>query len=249
MGSLEGKVALVTGGTSGIGLATAQAFLAQGASVCITGRDAGRLENARQLLGETVLALQGDVRLPLDHERVFAGIAERHGHLDIVFANAGIGAKAYLGAIPLDQIDELFDTNVKGTMLTVQGALPLLRAGSSIILSAGIIASKGYAGWSAYSATKAAVRSLARTWSSDLKGQGIRVNAISPGVIPTPGYLAMGMTEPQLEDFFVLTAGNATLSRNGGVEEVAQAAVFLASDASSYLAGSELFVDGGAAQI
>jgi NAD(P)-dependent dehydrogenase (short-subunit alcohol dehydrogenase family) len=247
--TLEGKIALITGGGSGIGLATARAFIDEGATVYITGRRAEPLAQAAASLGERAIAVQADVSSPDDQAALFAAIGEAHGRLDIVFANAGVGEKAYLGQIPVEQIDRLFDINVKGVILTVQGALPLLASGGSIILNAGIIGSKGYAGWSVYSASKAAVRSLARTWSSDLKGKGIRVNVVSPGVVTTPGYARMGMSGEQLDGFFQLTADIAPLSRNGEPDEVARAVTFLASDDSRFVAGIELFVDGGAAQI
>jgi NAD(P)-dependent dehydrogenase (short-subunit alcohol dehydrogenase family) len=246
---LAGKIALITGGSSGIGLATAKAFLDEGATVYITGRRLEMLEEAAASLEHAVIAVQADVSSPVDLARLFARIGQEHGRLDIVFANAGIGEKGYLGDISVEQIDRLFDVNVKGVILTVQGALPLLRNGSAIILNAAIIASKGYAGWSVYSASKAAVRSLARTWSSDLKGKGIRVNVVSPGVIPSPGYARMGMSGEQLDEFFLHTADIAPLQRNGRPQEVARAVTFLASDDSSFVAGTELFVDGGTAQV
>jgi NAD(P)-dependent dehydrogenase (short-subunit alcohol dehydrogenase family) len=245
----DGKTALITGGSSGIGLATARAFIDEGACVYITGRRLETLEAAAASLGRAAVAVQADVSSPDDLAGLFARIGQERGTLDIVFANAGIGEKAYLGDISVAQIDRLFDVNVKGVILTVQGALPLLRRGSSVILNAGIIASKGYAGWSVYGASKAAVRSLARSWSSDLKGKGIRVNVVSPGVIPSPGYGEMGMSGEQLDAFFVHTAEIAPLLRNGALQEVARAVTFLASEDSSFVAGTELFVDGGAAQV
>lgn len=245
---LSGKVALVTGAGSGIGRATVRLFVAEGATVYAAGRTGAKL--AETCAGiEGAFPIEADVTKPADLARLFEAITTRHGRLDVLFANAGLGAKAYLGAIEPDHIDALFDVNVKGLIRTVQGALPLLGSGASIILNAGIIASKGYAGWSVYSATKAAVRSLARTWSSDLRGKGIRVNVVSPGVVLTPGYEAMLPDDAQRAAFFDLTAGLSPLERNGAPEEVARAVLFLASDESSFVAGAEIFADGGAAQI
>src|SRR5258708_17269746 len=187
MGKLDGKIALVTGGNSGIGLATAKQFVHEGAYVFITGRRGAELAAAVKEIGRNVTGVQGDVSNVADVERLFAQIKQEKGTLDIVFANAGVARYAALGAISEEFFDSIFDTNVKGLLFTVQKALPLLPNGASIILSASMVGSKGLATYSVYSATKAAVRSLARTWTTDLKERRIRVNAVSPGTIDTPG--------------------------------------------------------------
>src|SRR5271170_6589518 len=198
----EGKVAVVTGGNSGIGLATAQRLAAEGAYVFITGRRQAELDAAVKLIGKNVTAVQGDVSNLADLDRLYATVKQQKGHLDIVFANAGGGEFAPLGAITEEQFDKTFNANVKGLLFTVQKALPLLRDGSSIILNASIVSIKGMPAFSVYSATKAAVRSFARSWTIDLKDRKIRVNAISPGVIPTPGYnVSLGMSHEQVDQF------------------------------------------------
>lgn len=249
MGKLDGKIAVITGGTSGIGLATAQAFVAEGAYVFVTGRRQAELDAAVALIGKNVTGVQGDVSKAIDLERLYATIGREKGKLDIVFANAGIAGLAPLGELSDEHIDSLLAINIKGVILTVQMALPLLASGSSIILNASIVASKGFANWSVYSATKAAVRSFARTWSADLKGRNIRVNAVSPGVIVTPGYDTLGLPDDVREGFLAHTASTAPLSRNGVAEDVAKVVTFMASDDSGFITGSEIFVDGGIAQI
>ena len=194
MAKLTGKVALVTGGNSGMGLATAKLFAAEGAKVVITGRRQDALDEAAKNVGPSVLAVQGDVSKMADLDRLFATIKSKFGHLDILFANAGLGGVAPLGQVTEEQFDREFAINVKGLFFTVQKALPLLRDGSSIILNASIAAHMGMEGFSVYSATKAAVRSFARTWTSDLKGRKIRVNSLSPGPIETPIFGKMGLT-------------------------------------------------------
>lgn len=247
MGKLQGKVALVTGGNSGIGLATARRLVEDGAFVFITGRRRDELDAAAQQIGENVVAVQGDVSKLADLDRLFATIREQVGHLDILFANAGMGASAPLGSITEQQFDVAFDTNVKGVLFTVQKALPLLRDGASIILNASIVASKGMPGVSVYSATKAALRSFARTWTSDLKSRKIRVNVVSPGATDTPGLREMRNSDSdQLSAAF---SPFIPLGRLGRPEEIASAVSFLASSESSYVAGIELFVDGGFAQV
>ena len=249
MKNLNGKIAVVTGGSSGIGLATARLFVERGAYVYITGRRAEELKIAESLIGRNVTAFQGDVSSSDDMERLYQIVGREKGHLDIVFANAGIGDLAPLGALNDKHIDSLFNVNVKGVIYTVQKALPLLRPGSSIVLNASIVASKGFPNWSVYSATKAAVRSFARTWSSDLKGKGIRVNAVSPGVIVTPGHGTVGLTAEEVSAFLAYTASITPLEKSGSAEDVANVVAFLASDDSKFIAGVELFVDGGFAQI
>jgi NAD(P)-dependent dehydrogenase (short-subunit alcohol dehydrogenase family) len=246
---LDGKVAVVTGGSSGIGLATAKLFVKEGARVYITGRRQAELEAAGALIGANAKAVQGDVSEPADLDRLYELIRNEVGRVDVVFANAGGVMPAPLGSLTNEHIDYHFNTNVKGVIWTVQKALPLMRPGGSIILSASIVASKGWANWSVYSASKAAVRNLARTWSSDLRGQGIRVNAISPGVIPTPAHENAAGSLDAMKAFMEYAASITPLARTGTEEEVAKAVAFLASDESSFIAASEIFVDGGIAQI
>lgn len=247
---LAGKVAIVTGGSSGIGLATAKQFVSEGAYVFITGRRQSELDAAAQAIGQNVTAIQGDVARLADIDKIYAAVREQKGKLDIVFANAGIGEFAPLGQITEEHFDKHFAVNVKGLLFTVQKALPLLAEGGSVILNASIVATKGFPSFSVYSATKAAVRSFARTWSVDLKAQKIRVNVVSPGVVPTPAYsLSLGLTAEQIDQFVQSSIPNIPLGRAGTTEEVAKAVLFLASDDSSYVTGIELFVDGGLAQI
>jgi NAD(P)-dependent dehydrogenase (short-subunit alcohol dehydrogenase family) len=246
---LDGKVAVVTGGSSGIGLATAKLFVKEGARVYITGRRQAELEAAGALIGANAKAVQGDVSEPADLDRLYELIRNEVGRVDVVFANAGGVMPAPLGSLTNEHIDYHFNTHVKGVIWTVQKALPLMRPGGSIILSASIVASKGWANWSVYSASKAAVRNLARTWSSDLRGRGIRVNAISPGVIPTPAHENAAGSLDAMKVFMEYAASITPLARTGTEEEVAKAVAFLASDESSFIAASEIFVDGGIAQI
>ncbi|OYD87699.1 oxidoreductase [Nostoc sp. 'Peltigera membranacea cyanobiont' 213] len=249
MGKLEGKIALVTGGNSGIGLATAKQFVAEGAYVYITGRRQVELDAAVEAIGKNVTAVQSDVSNLADLDRLFATIKQELGHLDIIFANAGGGQIAPLGAITEEHFDKTFNVNVKGLLFTVQKALPLLPEGASIILNASITSIKGTPAFSVYSATKAAVRSFARNWILDLRERKIRVNAISPGVVPTPGYDHLGLNDQQLQEFVDSQASTIPLGRVGTPDEIAKAVVFLASDDSSFVNGIELFVDGGMAQI
>ncbi|MBD2451385.1 SDR family oxidoreductase [Nostoc sp. FACHB-152] len=249
MKKLEGKIALVTGGNSGIGLATAKQFVAEGAYVYITGRRQVKLDAAVEAIGKNVTAVQSDVSNLADLDRLFATIEQEQGHLDIIFANAGGGQIAPLGAITEEHFDTTFNVNVKGLLFTVQKALPLLPEGASIILNASITSIKGTPAFSVYSATKAAVRSFARNWILDLRERKIRVNAISPGVVPTPGYDHLGLNDQQLQEFVDSQASTIPLGRVGKPDEIAKAVVFLASDESSFVNGIELFVDGGMAQI
>lgn len=248
-GKLEGKVAVITGGNSGIGLATAKLFVAEGAYVFITGRRQGELDSAARQIGENVTAVQGDVAKLADLDRLYATVKAKTGRIDILFANAGTAELAPLEKINEEHFDKIFDTNVKGLLFTVQKALPLLPDGASIILNASIVASTGNPAFSVYSATKAAVRSFARTWILDLKERKIRVNAISPGPIGTPGLDGLGQTEGIGEQLKAGLVASVPLGRMGTPDEIARAAVFLASEDSSYVTGTELFVDGGAAQI
>lgn len=247
---LAGKVAVITGGSSGIGLATAKRFVDDGAHVFITGRRKSELDAAVNQIGRNVTGVQGDVAKSADIDKLYAAVKAQKGALDIVFANAGTGEFASLSQITEDHFDKQFNVNVKGLLFTVQKALPLMQPGGSIVLNASIVSITGSPAFSVYSATKAAVRSFARTWCVDLKERGIRVNAISPGVIPTPGYnISLGMTQEQVDQFVQSSIGNIPLGRPGTTDEIAKAVVFLASDDSSYVNGIELFVDGGLAQI
>jgi NAD(P)-dependent dehydrogenase (short-subunit alcohol dehydrogenase family) len=247
---LEGKVAVITGANSGIGLATAQRFVAEGAYVFITGRRQSELDAAVKQIGKNVTAVQGDVSNLADLDRLYATVKQEKGHIDILFANAGTGEFGPLGAITEEHFDKTFNANVKGVLFTVQKALPLLKDGSSIILNASIVSVTGSPALSVYSASKAAVRSFARTFTSDLKDRKIRVNAVSPGVIPSPGYRnSLGLTDEQIKQYADSAVVNIPLGRTGTLDEVAKVVAFLASDESSYVTGIELFVDGGMAQI
>ena len=248
-GKLEGKVAVITGGNSGIGLATAKRFVAEGAYIFITGRRQAELDAAVKKIGENVAGVQGDVAKLADLDRLYATVKAKKGRIDILFANAGIGELAPLGAITEEHFDKTFNTNVKGLLFTVQKALPLLPDAASIILNASIVASTGNPAFSVYSATKAAVRSFARTWILDLKERKIRVNAISPGPINTPGLDGLGQTAGVGDQLKESLLASVPMGRIGTSDEIAKAVVFLASDDSSFVTGTELFVDGGAAQI
>jgi NAD(P)-dependent dehydrogenase (short-subunit alcohol dehydrogenase family) len=248
-GKLEGKIALITGGNSGIGLATAKEFVSEGAYVFITGRREAELAAAKKQIGKNVTAIQGDVSSLDDLDRLFVQIKKEKGKIDILFANAGVARYAPLGTITEDFFDSIFDINVKGVLFTVQKSLPLLRDGGSIILNASIVATKGLSSNSVYSATKAAVRSFARTWTTDLKDRRIRVNAISPGPIDTPGLSELLASSETGEQRKKMISTTVPLGRFGRPEEIAKAVVFLASDDASYITGIELFVDGGFAQV
>jgi NAD(P)-dependent dehydrogenase (short-subunit alcohol dehydrogenase family) len=246
---LEGKIALVTGGSTGIGLATAQQFVAEGAYVFITGRRQPELDAAVKTIGSNVTAIKADASSLTDLDKLYAQIKQEKGRLDIVFANAGGGEFAPLGAITEEHFDKTFDTNVKGLLFTVQKALPLIPDGGSIILNASIVSIKGMPAFSVYSATKAAVRSFARSWTIDLKERKIRVNVISPGPIETPAIDRLAQTEEQRQGLMAQLASGVPLGRVGQPKEIATVAVFLASDDASFIAGVELFVDGGYAQV
>jgi NAD(P)-dependent dehydrogenase (short-subunit alcohol dehydrogenase family) len=245
----EGKVALVTGGNSGIGLATAKRFVQEGAYVFITGRRQSSLDAAVKEIGSNVTAVQGDVANLADLDRLFAAIKQQKGKLDILFANAGGGEFAPIGSITEEHFDKTFNTNVKGLLFTVQKALPLMPKGSAIILNASIVSSKGMPAFGVYSASKAAVRSFARTWTNDLKDLGIRVNVVSPGPINTPGMDGLSSDPVQLAQMKAGLAAGVPLGRLGEADEIAKAVSFLASDESSFVAGVELFVDGGMIQV
>lgn len=249
MGKLEGKIALITGGTSGIGLATAKRFVNEGADVFVTGRRGQELEAAVKEIGKGVTGVQGDVSKRADLDRLFAHIESEKGRLDVLFANAGVAQYGRLGEISEELFDSIFDINVKGVLFTVQQALPLMPDGASIILNASVVGSKGLSSNSVYSATKAAIRSFARTWTTDLKERRIRVNAISPGTIDTPGLNDLLASAAAGQERVQMMHNSVPLGRFGTADEIARAVVFLASDDASYVTGAELFVDGGFAQV
>jgi NAD(P)-dependent dehydrogenase (short-subunit alcohol dehydrogenase family) len=249
LGKLAGKIALITGGNSGIGLATAKRFVNEGAYVFITGRRKSELDAAIKDIKRNVTAIQGDVANLDDLDRLFTQIKKGKGKIDILFANAGIAKYAPLGTITEELFDSIFDINVKGLLFTVQKALPLLPDGASIILNASVVASKGFSSNSVYSATKAAVRSFARTWTTDLKNRRIRVNAISPAATDTPGLNELLASLETGKERRKMISNAVPLGRLGRSDEIANAVVFLASDDSNYITGTELFVDGGIAQV
>jgi NAD(P)-dependent dehydrogenase (short-subunit alcohol dehydrogenase family) len=247
-GKLAGKVAVVTGGTSGIGLATARRFAAEGAHVFVTGRRQQQLDAAAQV-GPNVTAVQGDVASLADLDRLFATVRKQKGRVDVLFANAGGGEFARLSEITEAHYDKTFDINVKGVLFTVQKALPLMPDGGSIILNASIGSVKGMEALSVYCATKAAVRSFARTWTTDLKARRIRVNALSPGPIDTPAVDGLAGGRDEARQLKANLAAAVPLGRMGTADEIAKVAVFLASDDSSFVTGIELFADGGMVQV
>ena len=251
MGRLEGKIAVITGANSGIGLASAKRFVAEGARVIITGRRQEELDKAVRAIGAGVTAVQGDVSNLADLDRVFSKVRSDHGRIDILFANAGLGALEPLGKITEAAFDLVFGVNVKGTVFTVQKGLPLMRDGGSIILMGSTAGSTGTPGFSIYSASKAAIRNLARSWALDLRGAGIRVNVLSPGPTLTPAIegLKAHLASIGQKDAVESVIPATTLGRIGRPEEVAAVALFLASDDSSFMTGSEVFVDGGVAQV
>ena len=249
MSRLEGKVAVITGGSSGIGLAAAQTFVSEGARVFITGRRQNELDAAVKQIGKNAIGIQGDVSNLEDLDRLYAQVKQQQAPIDVLFANAGGGEFTALGSITEEQFDKTFSINVKGLLFTVQKALPLFKDGGSIILNASVAGSKGIEAFSVYSATKAAVRSFARTWTTDLKPRRIRVNAISPGPIDTPILNNSVSTKEELDQLKANLASGVPMGRMGQPDEVAKAALFLASDDSSFVTGIELFVDGGMAQI
>jgi NAD(P)-dependent dehydrogenase (short-subunit alcohol dehydrogenase family) len=249
MGRLEGRIAVITGGHSGIGLAAAKRFVAEGAQVFVTGRRQSELDKAVEAIGPGVTAVQGDVSSLDDLDRLFATVGAEGGRIDVLFANAGLGAMAPLGNISEASFDQVFDVNVKGTLFTVQKALPLMRSGGSIILTGSTTGSMGTPAFSVYSASKAAIRNLARSWALDLKMTGIRVNVLSPGPTATPGLLN-GLARTGQQDALVSgLIAQIPAGRMGRPEETAAVALFLASDDSSFMTGSEVFADGGMAQV
>ncbi|WP_145750937.1 SDR family NAD(P)-dependent oxidoreductase [Nitrospirillum amazonense] len=246
---LKDKVAVITGGSTGIGFETARLFASEGAHVYITGRRADELERAAAEIGPGVTAVQGDVAMAVDLDRLFDLVRSNHGKLDIVFANAGVGSGEKLGSITEESYEFVFGVNVKGTIQTVQKALPLMTGGGSIIMTGSTTGSMGSPNFSIYSASKAAIRSFARCWALDLKGTGIRVNVLSPGPTETPGLRRAASRAPNPDEALKAMASQLPLGRLGKPTEVAAVALFLASAESSFLTGGEIFADGGMAQI
>ena len=243
MGKLQGKIAVITGGSSGMGLATARRYVEEGAYVFITGRRQAELDAAVRLIGRNVTAVRGDVANLADLDRLYETVKAQKGHIDVLFANAGVGEFVPLGAITPEHFDQTFGVNVRGTLFTVQKALPLLRDGASVILTGSIASIKGIPAFGVYSATKAAIRSFVRTWSLELKERKIRSNVISPGTIDTP------ILAPLPKEAIAQIVAGVPMGRMGESDEIAKVALFLASDDSSFITGIELFVDGGAAQV
>jgi len=249
MGKLEGRIALVTGGNSGIGLATAERFAAEGATVFVTGRRQAELDAAVRRIGHGAVGVQGDVANLKDLDRLYDVIRQKAGRLDVLFANAGVGEFAAFGQVTEEHFDKVFGVNVKGLLFTVQKALPLLPDGAAVVLNASIVSIKALPAFGVYAATKAAVRSFARSWAVDLKDRKIRVNAVSPGPILTPAIDHLTGGQAGVDEFTASMSAAVPLGRVGQPDEIAKAVVFLASDDASYVNGVELFVDGGMAQI
>ena len=249
-GMLEGKIAVVTGGSTGIGLASARCFAAEGARVFVTGRRAAELAKAVAEIGPNATGIQANSSSLTDLDHLYDRVRTEAGHIDVLFANAGGGSMLPLGSITEEQYEDTFNRNVKGTLFTVQKALPLLADGASVILTGSTAASSGTPAFSVYAASKAAIRAFARNWILDLHGRGIRINVLSPGPTRTPGLVGLaGPEAAQQQGLLDHMATQVPLGRVGEPDEVAKAALFLASDHASFITGSELFVDGGAAQI
>ena len=249
MKRLEGKVAVVTGGNSGIGLATAKRLQEEGARVAISGRNKETLDEAVRTIGNGVVAVQSDVAKLADVDKLYAEVSQKLGNIDVLFVNAGVAKFAPLAETSESLYDEQFDTNIKGAYFTLQKALPLLNDGASIILNTSVADSTGTAGTSAYSATKAALRSLARTAAAELAGRGIRVNTVAPGPIVTPILVRTGLPKEAVDDFAKEIVEKVPMKRFGQPEEVAATVAFLASHDASYITGVEINVDGGLGQI
>jgi len=248
MGRLKGKIALITGGTTGIGLATAKLFQQEGAQVIVTGRSPGALAEAQQELGPGAAVLQSDTSKLSDIDKLMSDLGNKFGRIDILFANAGVAKFAPVDRSDEAFFDEQFQINVKGLYFTVQKALPLIPDGGAILLNASVVDKKGFPGTSVYSATKAAVRSFGRTLAVELVPRRIRVNTISPGPIETPIFGKLGMAVEEAKAYETNLAQNVGLKRLGRAEEIARAALFLVSEEASFVVGSELFVDGGLAE-
>jgi NAD(P)-dependent dehydrogenase (short-subunit alcohol dehydrogenase family) len=249
MSRLINKVAVVTGGNSGIGLATAREFVAQGAKVVIFGRDRQTLANAQETLGNGTIAVQGDVTNAADLDRLFETVKKKHGRVDVLYVNAGVAEFRPVDVADDAHYDRLFDVNVKGAYRTVQKALPLFAKGGAIVLTASVAAEIGMAGTSVYAATKAALRSFARTLAADLVDRGIRVNVVSPGPIQTPIFGRMGMSEAEIDAVGKHLMSLVPMKRVGQPSEIAKAVTFLASDDASFITGSQLRVGGGLSEL
>jgi NAD(P)-dependent dehydrogenase (short-subunit alcohol dehydrogenase family) len=249
MGKLDGKIALITGGSTGIGLATAKLFQEEGAQVIITGRNASGIAAAQKELGPRALAIASDTSKLKDIAGLIDAVRQKSGRIDILFANAGVAKFQPFGEIEESFFDEHFDINVKGLFFTIQAALPLIPSGGSILLTASVVSKKGFSGSSVYAATKAAVRSFGRTLATELAPRGIRVNTLSPGPVATPLFAKMGISEEAAGQLQERMSQAVALKRMGTSEEIARAALFLSSDDASLVVGAELFADGGLAEL
>ena len=249
MGKLDGKIALITGGSTGIGLATAKLFQREGARIVLTGRNAAAIAAAQEELGSDALAIASDTGNFIEIAKLMDIIREKFGRIDILFANAGIAKFQPFGEITEAFFDEHFDINVKGLFFTVQSALPLIPSGGSVLLTASVVSKKGFSGSSVYAATKAAVRSFGRTLATELGPRGIRVNTLSPGPVVTPLFAKMGLPEAAIAEMHMHMSAGVALKRMGTAEEIAQAALFLSSDDAALIVGAELFADGGLAEL
>jgi NAD(P)-dependent dehydrogenase (short-subunit alcohol dehydrogenase family) len=250
MKKFEGKTVLITGGTTGLGFATARRFIAEGARVFITGRRQSELDAAVTELGDNATGVRGDISQIPDLDRLFETIRQKASRIDILFANAGLGEFASLEQVTEAHFDKTFDVNVRGTLFTVQKALPLMPDGAAVVITGSMVSVQGILSFGVYAASKAALRSFARTWAAELKDRHIRVNVVSPGTVVTPGYkIGLGLSDDQIEQMEAQTAAASPVGRAGTPDEIASAVLFLSSSDSSYISGIELFVDGGVTQI